>query len=99
MWSTTHCVSRERLWLQVEAASQMQSFREADPQPVIGQNKNKIMEYTNNQLILGLNIILTTTYLCLPSRVSESTGTQEQRSEAERILGGRQGKTFCCFFA
>ena len=37
-----HCESGEGLWLQGEAAFQMHSFRDADPQPVIPQNLKKI---------------------------------------------------------
>ena len=33
-----HCESVEELWLQREAALQMQSFRDADPQPAIQRN-------------------------------------------------------------
>ena len=36
-----HCESREGLWLQGEAALQVHSFRDTDPQPVIPPNKKK----------------------------------------------------------
>ena len=40
-----HCESGEGLWLQGEAALQKHSFKDADPQPVIPQNKKiDIME-------------------------------------------------------
>ena len=42
---TFHCESGEGLWLQGEAALQMHSFRDADPQPVFPQNSKIIMEY------------------------------------------------------
>ena len=38
--SALHCEAGEGHWLQGEAALQAQSFREADPQPVIPQKES-----------------------------------------------------------
>ena len=40
-----HCESKEGLWLQGEAAFETHSFRDAEPQPMITQNDNKIIYY------------------------------------------------------
>ena len=41
----SHCECGEGLWLQVFAASQTRSFRDAEPQQVIPPNAKKIMDY------------------------------------------------------
>ena len=39
------CESKEGLWLQGEAAFETHSFRDAEPQPVIPQHDEKIINY------------------------------------------------------
>ena len=75
-----HCESWEGLWLQEEAALQMHSFRDADPQPVIPQNPKKIMEYPPNswdQAYTSAWPPLTLVYLALHGNKAMS-GTPEQ---------------------
>ena len=56
-----HCESREGLWLQVEAALQMQRSRDAEPPTVIPQNTKTNHVMSPNQLRPGIIISLTTT--------------------------------------
>ena len=42
---TDHCQSGEGLWLQGDAALQRHICRDAEPQPVIPQNKEKTVEH------------------------------------------------------
>ena len=56
-----HCYSGEALWLQEEAALQMHSFRDAEPQPVIPQDPKKNHGMPLKQLRPGIHISLTTT--------------------------------------
>ena len=55
------CYSGEALWLQEEAALQMHSFRETEPQPVIPQDPKKNHGMRLKQLRPGIHISLTTT--------------------------------------
>ena len=52
-WSkTVHCESGERLWLQGEAAFEMHSFKDAEPQRAILLNDRKNHEISPKQLDL-----------------------------------------------
>ena len=62
-----HCESGEELWLQGEAALQVHSFRDSDPQPVIPPNEKKNHGMSVIQLRPGMNISLTASDPCLPS--------------------------------
>ena len=64
---TIHCESGEGLWLQGLAASQVHSFRDAEPHPVIQQNVKKNYAIIQMQLRPGISTSLSTTDLCLLS--------------------------------
>ena len=60
LYCLVHRESGEGLWLKEEAAFEMHSFRDAEPQPVIQLNEKKNNEMSRKQPNQTIKISLTT---------------------------------------